>query len=87
MILTDVWAFAIIVLVLLILVTMARLFLGPTVSNRIVAFDAINSLTIVIMILFGAFYEVVMLVDVAIVYALLSFVGTLYFAKYVGGEL
>lgn len=87
MILTDVWAFAIIVLVLLILVTMARLFLGPTVSNRIVAFDAINSLTIVIMILFGVFYEVVMLVDVAIVYALLSFVGTLYFAKYVGGEL
>jgi multicomponent Na+:H+ antiporter subunit F len=87
MILTDVWAFAIIVLVLLILVTMARLFLGPTVSNRIVALDAINSLTIVIMILFGVFYEVVMLVDVAIVYALLSFVGTLYFAKYVGGEL
>ena len=87
MILTDIWSFAIIVLFLLILITMGRLFIGPTVANRIVAFDAINSLTIVAMILFGVLYKVVMLVDVAIVYALLSFVGTLYFAKYIGGEL
>ena len=87
MILTDIWSFAIIVLFLLILITMGRLFIGPTVANRIVAFDAINSLTIVAMILFGVLYKVVILVDVAIVYALLSFVGTLYFAKYIGGEL
>ncbi len=87
MILTDIWSFAIIVLFLLILITMGRLVIGPTVANRIVAFDAINSLTIVAMILFGVLYKVVMLVDVAIVYALLSFVGTLYFAKYIGGEL
>jgi len=39
------------------------------------------------MILLGVLYKVVILVDVAIVYALLSFVGTLYFAKYIGGEL
>jgi len=87
MILTDIWSFAIIVLFLLILITMGRLFIGPTVANRIVAFDAINSLTIVAMILLGVLYKVVILVDVAIVYALLSFVGTLYFAKYIGGEL
>ena len=87
MILTDIWSYAIIILVLLILVTMGRLVLGPTVANRIVAFDAINSLTIVVMILMGVFYQIVILVDVAIVYALLSFVGTLYFAKYIGGEL
>lgn len=83
----DIWPIAIIILVLLILATMGRLVLGPTVANRLVALDAINSLTVAAMILFGVFYEIVMLVDVAIVYALLSFVGTLYFAKYIGGEL
>jgi multicomponent Na+:H+ antiporter subunit F len=37
------------------------------------------------MILVGAAFEEVIYVDVAIVYALLSYIGTLYIAKYLEG--
>jgi multisubunit Na+/H+ antiporter MnhF subunit len=39
------------------------------------------------MILFGVVFKEIIFVDVAIVYGLLSFVSTLYIAKYIGGEL
>jgi multicomponent Na+:H+ antiporter subunit F len=39
------------------------------------------------MILLGVVFQEVVIVDVAIVYGLLSFVSTLYIAKYIGGEL
>jgi len=32
-------------------------------------------------------YKEIIFIDVAIVYGLLSFVSTLYIAKYIGGEL
>ena len=59
-----------------------RLVLGPTVPDRVVALDTINTLVVAAMILFGAAFESVVYLDVAMVYAILSFVGTLYVAKY-----
>ncbi|KQC03268.1 MAG: cation:proton antiporter [Methanoculleus sp. SDB] len=84
---TDVWVAAVAVLVALIVLTMIRLIAGPTVPDRVVALDAINTLTVAAMILLAVLYGQIIFVDVAIVYALLSFVGTLYIAKYIGGEL
>jgi multicomponent Na+:H+ antiporter subunit F len=84
---TDVWVAAVVVLVALIVLTMVRLIAGPTVPDRVVALDAINTLTVAAMILLAVIYEQIIFVDVAIVYALLSFVGTLFIAKYIGGEL
>ena len=51
------------------------------------ALDAINTLVVAAMIVLAVVFRQVIFVDVAIVYALLSFVGTLYIAKYLGGEL
>ena len=39
------------------------------------------------MIVLGVVFQQIIFIDVAIIYALLSFVGTLYIAKYLGGEL
>ncbi|RLF93457.1 cation:proton antiporter [Thermococci archaeon] len=64
-----------------------RIVLGPTVPDRVVGLDTINTLVIAAMIILGAAYDEVIYVDVAIVYALLSFVGTLYIAKYLEGDL
>jgi len=49
--------------------------------------DTINTLTVAVMILLGVVYQQYIFIDVAIVYALLSFISTLYVAKYIGGEL
>lgn len=84
---SDYWFWAVGVLVLLILITMVRLFRGPTAPDRVVALDAINTLTVAAMIILSVAYQQVIFVDVAIVYALLSFVGTLYIAKYIGGDI
>jgi multicomponent Na+:H+ antiporter subunit F len=52
-----------------------------------VALDAINTLVVAAMIVLGVVFHQFIFIDVAIIYALLSFVGTLYIAKYLGGEL
>ena len=74
-----------IVLLLSILIASIRLILGPTVPDRVVGLDTINTLVIVLMVLFGAYYKEVIYIDVAIVYALLSFVTTILIAKYLEG--
>ena len=81
------WIFTALVLVALMLLAMVRLFKGPTAADRVVALDAINTLVVAAMIVLGVVFRQFIFVDVAIIYALLAFVGTLYIAKYLGGEL
>jgi len=70
-----------------ILVCMLRLGIGPTAADRAVALDTINTLVVATMVLLGAAFNLVVLLDVALVYALLSYVGTLYIARYLEGGL
>lgn len=70
-----------------ILVCMVRLSIGPTSADRAVALDTINTLVVAAMVLLGAASDQVVLLDVALVYALLSYVGTLYIARYLEGGL
>lgn len=70
-----------------VLVCMVRLSIGPTAADRAVALDTINTLVVAAMVLLGAAFNLVVLLDVALVYALLSYVGTLYIARYLEGGL
>ena len=83
----TIWLFAVLFMVALMLLAMVRLFKGPTAADRVVALDAINTLVVAAMIVLAVVFRQFIFVDVAIIYALLSFVGTLYIAKYLGGEL
>jgi multicomponent Na+:H+ antiporter subunit F len=85
--LTNEYLIVLIVLSLAIVMAMIRIVLGPTAPDRVVGLDTINTIVIVSMVVIGAIFEQVIYIDVAIVYALLSFVSTLYIAKYLqGGE-
>ena len=65
-----------------------RVIKGPTAPDRVVGLDTINTLVIVSMVVFGITTNSVIYIDVAIVYALLSFISTLFIAKYLeGGEI
>jgi multicomponent Na+:H+ antiporter subunit F len=75
----------VIVLSLCIILALIRVVLGPTAPDRVVGVDTINTMVIVAMVAFGAAYQEVIYIDVAIVYALLSFVSTLFIAKYLEG--
>ena len=81
------WFFAATAMAALMLLATIRLIKGPTSADRLVALDAINTLVVASMIVLGAAFQLVIFGDVAIVYALLSYVGSLFIAKYLGGEL
>lgn len=83
----DPWYIAVLILVILICLALVRLFIGPTPADRVVSLDTVNTLMVAVLILLGVAYQQIIFIDVAIVYALLSFVSTLYIAKYLGGEL
>jgi multicomponent Na+:H+ antiporter subunit F len=83
----DVWIPVVGILLIFISFCTIRLYRGPTPADRAIAVDTVNTLIVAIMILLGVAYRQIIFVDVAIVYAVLSFVSTLYIAKFLGGEL
>ncbi|MBN1861103.1 MAG: cation:proton antiporter [Candidatus Thermoplasmatota archaeon] len=68
-----------------VILALIRVMRGPTAPDRAVGVDTINTIVIVGMVAFGAAYKEVIYIDVAIVYALLSFISTLFIAKYLEG--
>ena len=68
-----------------VIMAMIRVIRGPTAPDRIVGLDTINTIVISGMVIFGAAFNEVIYIDVAIVYALLSFISTLFIAKYLEG--
>ncbi|NPA75716.1 MAG: cation:proton antiporter [Euryarchaeota archaeon] len=81
----SIWLVAALILMICIFLAIARAVAGPTLADRVVALDTINTLIVAIMIILSVVYSEVIYVDIAIVYALLSFVATLYMAKYIEG--
>ena len=73
------------ILFLPIVMAIIRVIKGPTAPDRIVGLDTINTIVIVSMVIFGLVMDSVIYIDVAIVYALLSFISTLFIAKYLEG--
>lgn len=70
-----------------VILAIIRIIKGPTAPDRVVGLDTVNTIVIVSMVIFGAALREVIYIDVAIVYALLSFISTLFIAKYLeGGE-
>ena len=77
------WLFVAIFLAICIIIILIRLFLGPTPADRLVGLDTLNTVVVVSMVILGAAFNQVTYIDVAIAYALLSFVTTLFVAKYI----
>ena len=77
------WLPVAVVLGVCIIIAIVRVILGPEAPSRIVGLDTINTLVVTSMVVLGAAFEEVIFIDVAIVYALLSFVTTLFIAKYI----
>jgi len=75
----------VIALTLCSILALIRVICGPTAPDRVVGVDTINTMVVVGMIAFGVAYREVIYIDVAIVYALLSFISTLFIARYLEG--
>ena len=81
------FVFAFLILSVSVFSMSVRLVMGPTVPDRVVALDTMNTFVVAMMIILGAVYDSIVMVDIAIVYAALSFVGTLFIARYIEGGM
>ncbi|MDY6935853.1 MAG: monovalent cation/H+ antiporter complex subunit F [Spirochaetota bacterium] len=67
----------------LMMLSIYRAVFGPTIFDRIIGSGFIGTKTIILLVLIGFIYNRIdMFIDLAIVYSILSFTGTLLFAKY-----
>lgn len=79
----DLFLVAVLALMALVLVYLYRVLAGPTVFDRILGLSGFGTKTTIVLLLAGAMYERLdMFVDLALAYALLSFVGSLAAARY-----
>jgi len=61
-----------------------RFVLGPSRLDRVVAFDVLTIITITFIVFAALIEERGIYLDVALVYALLSFLGVITIARYLG---
>jgi multicomponent Na+:H+ antiporter subunit F len=59
-----------------------RMLKGPTAPDRAVAVDTIATITTALLVLLGSVFERYVYLDVALVYALLTFIGSVAIARF-----
>jgi multicomponent Na+:H+ antiporter subunit F len=75
------------VLALAAVVGFVRLLRGPSLPDRVVAFDLLATVGVGISAVFSMAHNQPVFLDVAVVLALISFVGTVAFARYIEKRL
>ncbi len=73
---------AAIIALIAIILTFIRLILGPTVADRAIALDGMTVMAISLIVFIAYFSERIIYLDVAMVYALISFIGVVAIARY-----
>ncbi|MGD2052503.1 MAG: monovalent cation/H+ antiporter complex subunit F [Gammaproteobacteria bacterium] len=76
----SVAAFAILVTISL---ALARAFLGPTVYDRILAINMVGTKTVLLIAVFAVLSERTDMIDIALTYALINFIGVVAVLKLV----
>jgi len=73
-------------IILAICIAFYRLVKGPTAPDRVIAGDMMANLATAVVVILSIYYEEAMLLDIAILLAILGFIGTLAISKYVEGR-
>lgn len=68
------------------LFTLIRFIKGPSLSDKVVSLDTFNMIVIGVIALLALLFENSLYLDIVIVYAILSFLETVVFARYVEGK-
>ena len=73
---------ALIIIGISFLVNLFRVFIGPSVMDRVLALDNISTNVVAFLIVFAIYYSTRYFIDAMMVIAILSFIGTVAIAKY-----
>ena len=72
---------------LALLLTFIRFVMGPSAADRVIAFDVLTIISITAIVITALVEERGIYLDVALVYALLSFLGVIVVARYLEGGI
>ncbi len=67
------------------ILSVVRIFVGPTISDRAVGLDTATTITTAMIVLFSQIFHRGIFLDVALVYAVLAFLGVIALARYLEG--
>ncbi len=68
------------------LFTLIRFVKGPSLSDKVVSLDTFNMIVIGVIALLALLFENNLYLDIVIIYAILAFLETIVFARYVEGK-
>ena len=63
--------------------TMIRFLKGPTLSDRVVAFDVLGIMTLSLLVLLALYFQRGIYLDIALVLGAIGFLGTTIFGRYI----
>lgn len=78
--------FSILFLTVTIFICMFRAIKGPSAADRLIAVNVIGTKTIVLILIVSILLNETYFIDVAIVYALISFLSSIIIAKFIGNS-
>ena len=76
--------FALYFLIALVVLCLYRVIKGPSVADRVVAIEIIGIIVVGICVIISISTERAFIIDIGIAWIILSFIGTLTMAKYLG---
>jgi multicomponent Na+:H+ antiporter subunit F len=69
-----------------ILFALIRMIAGPKLSDRVVSLDTVNMIVIGVIVVLAGVLQNAMYLDIALIYAVLAFLETVVFARYLEGK-
>ena len=76
-----------IVILVAVLLSLYRVVRGPSIIDRIIGVNVIGTKTIAVIVLTGQLFDrVEFFIDIALLYALINFIGTLALSRYFEGK-
>ncbi len=73
----------VVVLLLSMFLILIRFLRGPTLSDRVVAFDALSVVSVSFLVILALYFDRSVYLDVALVFAVIGFLGTTIFGRYI----
>lgn len=78
----NIYAVAGIIALLALVLAFVRMLKGPSAVDRVVALDSLTIISVSLIVFFAVLLGRIIYLDVALVYALISFIGVIAIARY-----
>ncbi len=69
-----------------VLFAVLRMIIGPSAFDRVVALDTLNVIITALIVFLAYYFKSALYLDIALAYAILSFLETLVFARFLEGR-